>query len=63
MPNQVRTRLADIQMAIQKTLGVGNNVLSAVAFTQEGMTITWMTAGPYANTLVYTVSPCWSAQS
>eukprot|EP00877_Chromochloris_zofingiensis_P000687 jgi/Chrzof1/10619/Cz05g05130.t1 len=45
---------SDIQMAIQKTLGVGNNVLSAVAFTQEGMTITWMTAGPYANTLVYT---------
>jgi hypothetical protein len=39
-----------------KTLGVDSSVLTAVLFTQYGMTIAWRTQGNTANELSYTVS-------
>jgi hypothetical protein len=53
---------ADVANLISKTLQVDSTVLTAVLFTQFGLTIGWKTQGTTANELSYTVSTahgCW----
>jgi hypothetical protein len=45
----------DVANVIAKTLGVDSTVLSAVLFTQYGLTIAWRIQGAVANELSYTV--------
>lgn len=40
---------------IRRGLDVSESVLPSVAFTRNGLTIAWMTAGPQAQELTYTV--------
>jgi hypothetical protein len=47
---------ADVANLISKTLNVDSTVLTAVLFTQFGLTIGWKTQGTTANELSYTVS-------
>jgi len=51
-------RTADIANLLRKALGVSSAVLPTVAFVSNGLTIAWMTAGPRAQVLSYTVSAC-----
>jgi hypothetical protein len=45
----------DVATLLRKGLGVSSAVLPTVAFVSSGVEITWMTAGPVAQTLSYTV--------
>jgi len=47
---------ADVANVISKTLDVDSSILTAVLFTQYGMTIAWRLQGSVANELSYTVS-------
>jgi hypothetical protein len=47
---------ADVANVIGKTLEVDNSILTAVLFSQYGMTIAWRLQGSVANELSYTVS-------
>lgn len=49
---------ADVANLISKTLEVDSTMLTAVLFTQYGMTIAWRLQGSTANELSYTVSYC-----
>ncbi|KAF8071307.1 IP5P13 [Scenedesmus sp. PABB004] len=49
-----RLLASDVAGLLQKTLGVDASVLTAVLFTQYGMTIAWKTQGDTANELAYT---------
>ncbi|GBF98110.1 hypothetical protein Rsub_10856 [Raphidocelis subcapitata] len=44
----------DLAGLLRKTLDVSSTILPAVSFVENGLTITWMTAGPRAQTLSYT---------
>lgn len=46
---------ADVANLISKTLEVDSSILTAVMFTQYGMTIAWRLQGSTANELSYTV--------
>jgi hypothetical protein len=48
--------LTDVANVIGKTLEVDSSILTAVMFTQYGMTIAWRLQGSTANELSYTVS-------
>lgn len=45
----------DVANALSKTLEVDSSILTAVLFTQYGMTIAWRLQGAVANELSYTV--------
>jgi hypothetical protein len=40
---------------LRKGLEVSDTVLPSIAFTKNGLTIAWMTSGPAAQELTYTV--------
>jgi hypothetical protein len=51
----LRSWCADVANVIGKTLEVDNSILTAVLFSQYGMTIAWRLQGSVANELSYTV--------
>jgi hypothetical protein len=54
-PPTPRSRPADVATLLRKGLEVSDTVLPSIAFTKNGLTIAWMTSGPAAQELTYTV--------
>lgn len=52
---RAQTRPADVATLIQQGMEVGDDVIPSAAFTPNGLTISWRTAGPVAQELSYTV--------
>ena len=55
--NKHTTTTTDVATLIRKGLEVSESVLPSVAFTPNGISIAWMTTGPTAQELTYTVRP------
>jgi len=53
--NSITPSTSDVATVIRKGLEVSENILPSVAFTNNGLTIGWMTSGPRAQELTYTV--------